>query len=217
MRKLFALFCLTATVQYAGARAPQALNYQAVARTVDGVIIPTQNISIRFSILEGSITGATLYSEILQTTTNSYGLFTLAIGRGTPVTNTFTSVNWASGTDKFLKVEVAPAGGATYQLQGTTQLLSVPYALYSEKTRLVAGNNTISITNGNTITGNYQAANNTILLTGNTIAGNYQAGSGISITGNVITNTGTNLWTQDANGINFQTGSVGIGAFSSSG
>ena len=92
-------------------------------------------------------------------------------------------------------------------MQGTTQLLSVPYALYSEKTRLLAGNSTINITNGNTITGNYQAgtgigisgnvitntgtnyqaANNTILLTGNTIAGNYQAANNtISLIGNTI-------------------------------
>jgi hypothetical protein len=189
-------FCI-----FLNAQAPQGLNYQAVARTADGVIIPTQNIGVKFSILDVSVTGTTLYAETHSVTTNSYGLFTLAIGKGTPVTSTFASINWASGTDKFLKVEIAPAGGSNYQLQGTTQLLSVPYALYSEKTRLLAGNNTINITNGNTITGNYQAANNTILLTGNTVAGNYQAGTGINISGNVITNTGTNQWLPHANGI----------------
>jgi hypothetical protein len=154
-----------------------------VARTADGVIIPTQNIGVRFSILDVSVTGAALYSETHTVTTNSYGLFTLAIGKGTPITSTFSNINWASGTDKFLKVEIAPAGGSNYQLQGTTQLLSVPYALYSEKTRLLAGNNTVNIANGNTITANYQA------------------GTGISISGNVITNTGTNQWLPHANGI----------------
>jgi hypothetical protein len=66
-------------------------------------------------------------------------------------------------------------------------LLSVPYALYAERTRLLAGNNTVTIA-GNTIMGNYQAANNTILITGNQIAGNYQpnADSTIRINGNVI-------------------------------
>jgi hypothetical protein len=192
MRKLITFFCSAIMFQLAGAQAPQALNYQAVARTADGVIIPTQNISIRFSVLEGSVTGTTLYSETHQTVTNSYGLFTLAIGRGTPVTNTFASVNWASGTDKFLKVEIAPAGGTNYQLQGTTQLLSVPYALYSEKTRLLAGNNTINISNGNTITGNYQA------------------GTGINITGNTISSTAANQWLTHANGIYYPaTGSLG--------
>src|SRR5688572_7099644 len=229
MKKLLAVTTILLISNFITAQVPQAINYQAVARTADGVIIPTQNISVRFSILDVSITGTTLYSETHTVTTNSYGLFTLAIGRGTPVTSTFPSINWASGTDKFLKVEIAPAGGSNYQLQGTTQLLSVPYALYSEKTRLLAGNNTINITNGNTITGNYQAANNTILVTGNTIAGNYQAGTGINLTGNtishnlvagaginisgnVITNTGsgTSLWIPDANGIHNQSGNVGI-------
>ena len=204
MKKFLTITAVLFLTNLLFAQVPQAINYQAVARTADGVIIPTQNVGIRFSILEGSITGTILYSETHQTITNSYGLFTLAIGKGTPVTSTFASINWASGTDKFLKVEIAAGGGTTYQLQGTTQLLSVPYALYSEKTRLLAGNNTINITNGNTITGNYQAANNTILLsgntiagnyqaanntimlTGNTIAGNYQAGTGINITGNTI-------------------------------
>lgn len=231
MRNLLTIAFFMVFIQLVNAQAPQALNYQAVARTADGVIIPTQAVSVRFSVLDQSVTGTTLYSETHQTTTNSYGLFTLAIGKGTPVTSTFVSINWASGTDKFLKVEIAPGGGSNYQLQGTTQLLSVPYALYSEKTRLLAGNNTINITNGNTISGNYQAANNTILLNGNTIAGNYQpgvgigisgntishnlvAGSGISITGNTITNTATNQWLSHANGIYYPavnaTGNVGI-------
>jgi len=187
MKKLLTIIATCFLGIVLNAQVPQALNYQAVARTADGVIIPTQNIGVRFSILEGSVTGTTLYSETHTTTTNSYGLFTLAIGRGTPVTSTFPSINWASGTDKFLKVEIAPAGGSSYQLQGTTQLLSVPYALYSEKTRLLSGNNTITITNGNTITGNYQPANNTILINGNTISGNYQpANNTVLFNGNTI-------------------------------
>ena len=187
MKKILTVTAVLFLCTFINAQVPQGLNYQAVARTADGVIIPTQNISVRFSILDISITGATLYSETHTVVTNSYGLFTLVIGKGTPVTSTFPGINWASGTDKFLKVEIAPAGGSNYQLQGTTQLMSVPYALYAEKTRLLAGNNTINITNGNTITGNYQAANNTILLTGNTIAGNYQAANNtILLTGNTI-------------------------------
>ncbi|HEU5165063.1 MAG TPA: hypothetical protein VFU29_05960, partial [Chitinophagaceae bacterium] len=187
MKKLLTLTTMLFVCILMNAQTPQGLNYQAVARTADGVIIPTQNIGVRFSILEGSVTGAVVYSETHTVVTNSYGLFTLAIGKGIPVASTFANINWASGTDKFLKVEIAPAGGSNYQLQGTTQLLSVPYALYSEKTRLLAGNNTINITNGNTITGNYQAANNTILLTGNAIAGNYQAANNtILLSGNTI-------------------------------
>ena len=209
MKKLLTITAILLLTSLVYGQAPQALNYQAVARTADGVIIPTQNISVRFSILDVSVTGTTLYSETHTVTTNSYGLFTLAIGRGTPVTSTFSNINWASGTDKFLKVEIAPAGGSNYQLQGTTQLLSVPYALYSEKTRLLAGNNTISITNGNTITGNYQAGTG-INIAGNTISHNFVAGTGIGINGNVISNTATNQWLPHANGIYYPaSGSLG--------
>lgn len=187
MKKLLTIFSLLLTFICSNAQVPQALNYQAVARTADGVLIPAQSIGVRFTVLDGGVNGTVVYTETQQTTTNSYGLFTLAIGKGTAVTGTFAGINWASGTDKFLKVEIAPSGGGNYQLQGTSQLLSVPYALYSEKTRLIAGNNTINITNGNTITGNYQAANNTILLSGNTIAGNYQpANNTILMAGNTI-------------------------------
>lgn len=187
MRKLLTIITLLILAHLGYSQVPQALNYQAIARTADGVLIPTQNIGVRFSILEGSVTGSTLYSETQTTTTNSYGLFTLYIGKGSATTGTFNGIDWASGTDKFLKVEIAPSGGNNYQLQGTTQLLSVPFALYSEKTRLIAGNNTINITSGNTITGNYQAANNTISINGNQVSGNYQtANNTLLLNGNQI-------------------------------
>ncbi len=209
------------------AQAPQALNYQAVARTAQGQLIPAQNINVRFSVLENTVNGNTVYQETHTTTTNNFGLFTLAIGKGTPLTGTFNTVNWGSG-DKFLKVEIAPQGNGNYELQGTTQLLSVPYALYAEKTRLIAGN-AISITNGNTIAANYQPGvgigitGNTIFgnyqpgvginISGNTIAGNYQAGSGININGNVISSTGSgsNYWVTDANGMHATIPKIGIG------
>jgi hypothetical protein len=178
------LLCTIYTLQ---AQVPQAINYQAVARTSQGLLIPNQQVSVRFSILESSINGTIIYQETATPTTNSFGLFTLGIGTGTPVTGTFAGINWGNGITKFLKVEIAPQVNGPYNLQGTTQIMSVPYALYAEKTKLLAGNNTISITNGNTITGNYQAANNTISITGNQIGGNYQAGNNtVTVTGNQI-------------------------------
>ena len=181
-------------------QAPQALNYQAVARTAQGQIIPAQNVNVRFSILDGSITGTSIYQETQSATTNNFGLFTLAIGKGTVVSGTFSTINWGTG-NKFLKVEIAADGSGNFQLQGTTQLLSVPYSLYSESTRLVAGN-AINITNGNTISAAYQAgvginitgalishdlkAGQGIRINQDTIAGNYLPGTGININGNTI-------------------------------
>lgn len=196
MKRLIFSFCMIVFTLAATAQAPQAINYQAVARNAQGLLIPDQQVAVRFSILEGSATGTLLYQETAVTTTNNFGLFTLAIGNGIPVTGTFNTINWGNGASKYLKVELAPGGGTTYAIQGTTLILSVPYSLYSEKTRLFAGN-AISITNGNTI------------------AANYVAGAGINITGNVISATGggSGYWLPDANGIYYQNtlGGVGIG------
>lgn len=164
-------------------QAPQALNYQAVARSSQGAIISGQTVNIRFSVLEGSVTGTAVYQELHTTVTNNFGLFTLAIGKGTAVSGNFSAINWGV-SDKFLKVEISLQGAGTYQLQGTTQLLSVPYALFAEKTRLVAGN-AINITNGNTIAAAYTAGTG-IAINGTTISGNYTAGTGIAINGATV-------------------------------
>lgn len=207
--KIFLTVFFGAFTSFVFAQTPQALNYQAVARTGQGNIIPATNVSVRFSILDQSINGNVLYQETHNTQTNNFGLFTLAIGKGTVVTGNFPTINWGS-SDKFLKVEISPGGGNNYQLQNTTQLLSVPYALFAEKTRLIAGNG-ITITNGNTISANYQAGN-AISISGNTISANYVAGTGINIAGNIISSTATtNYWVPDANGIHSTVQKVGIG------
>ncbi len=197
MKKI--VICITTFLIIAAvsAQVPQALNYQAVARNSLGQIVPSQNIGVRFTIMDAT-GNITYYQETHNTTTNSFGLFTLAIGKGVAVSGAMAPIDWSTGGDKYLKVEIAPQGGTTYSIQGTTQLLSVPYALYAEKTKLVGGN-AISITNGNTINANYQAGN-AITITGNTIAGNYQAGTGINITGNVISSTAVlNAWLLNGN------------------
>jgi len=210
MRKIIVLLFIC---YQTNAQVPQGLNYQAVARTSDGAIMPAQNIGVRFSIVDMNINGTILYSETHNAATNSYGLFTLAIGKGTPQLSVFSKINWSSGTDKFLKVEISPAGDSSYQLQGTTQLLSVPYALYAERTNLMAANNTIKVTNGNTIKSNYVAGEG-IIIKGNVISSNLIAGKGNTIKENSISST-TGLWITHKNGVYYPStrtvGNVGIG------
>ncbi len=112
------------------AQVPQALNYQAVARNTSGNLITNQLVGLRLSILAGSSTGTVSYEETQTATTNQFGLFTIAIGTGTPVTGTFSSINWSTG-QYWLKVELDATGGTNYVAMGTAQLLSVPYALYA--------------------------------------------------------------------------------------
>jgi hypothetical protein len=233
MKKIILSLAFLTSIFIATAQVPQAINYQAVARTSLGLLLPNQQISVRFTILEGSATGNMMYQETATTTTNNYGLFTLGIGLGTPSFGTFSNINWATGLLKYLKVEIAVGGaGTSYAVQGTTVMLSVPYSLYSEKTRLIGGN-AVTITNGNTINGAYKGLSgilisndtisgaytgtNGVAVNGSVISGAYIAGSGINISGNVISATGGggggNLWIPDANGIYYQNslGGVGIG------
>jgi trimeric autotransporter adhesin len=123
------LICFTAITQLTFAQAPQAMNYQAVARDAAGVIYANQNISLRITITDGS-GGATLYRETHNTSTNQFGLFTLSVGMGTPVTGSFATISWET-VNAWMAVEYDPAGGTNYTLMGQSQLLSVPYALYA--------------------------------------------------------------------------------------
>ncbi len=82
--------------------------------------------------------GAAVYVETHETTTNENGLVTLAIGDGTVVSGKFDTIHWEKGP-YFLKTEIDPAGGTNYTITGTSQLLSVPYALYAETTSLPSG------------------------------------------------------------------------------
>ena len=133
-KKLFIIFCIIASqfINSVNAQAPQSFNYQAVAHTSSGAIISSQAVSFRISILQGSATGSSVYSEIHAVTTNQSGLVNFAIGGGTLVSGNFATINWSQGP-YFVKVELDATGGSTYVTMSTTQLLSVPYAQYAER------------------------------------------------------------------------------------
>ena len=122
---VISLFALIATAQ-----PPQMFNYQAVVRNAGGELVTGELVGFQIEILEGSASGSAVYTETHSTTTNDYGLATLEIGGGTSGDD-FTAIDWGAN-DYFLKVSVDISGGTDYQDMGTTQLLSVPYALYAE-------------------------------------------------------------------------------------
>jgi len=121
-------YCILSTASLF-AQAPQGLNYQAVARNSAGAILQNRNVSIRFTITNDN-GGPILYQETQSASTNQFGLFTLNVGNGTPVSGTFSSITWAAITP-WLQVEMDPSGGTAYVHMGTSPLLSVPYALYA--------------------------------------------------------------------------------------
>jgi trimeric autotransporter adhesin len=117
----------------ANAQAPEKMSYQAVIRNTAGVLVSNQAIGMRVTILQGSATGTEVYKELFNPNpqTNANGLVTIEIGTGVPLTGTFATINWGSGPF-FVKTETDPTGGTSYTIAGTSQLMSVPYALYAK-------------------------------------------------------------------------------------
>jgi hypothetical protein len=164
-------------------QAPEGVNYQAIARDNSGNALTNQMISVRFGIIQGSANGNLLYEERYDMiTTNDFGLFNLVIGEGAKTSNgsvsNFSQINWGAGP-LFLKVEVDPGTG--FENLGTSELVSVPYALYAKNS------------------GSALSAGNGILIQNNTIIND----GDLSINNELITNfllNGSNLELSDAGG-----------------
>lgn len=132
MKKLhtfLATLCLT--IGFSNAQTPQAINYQGVARDASGNEYANTNIGIRISIKDVSALGSIIYEETHNVTTNQFGLFALEIGNGTATIGTFSAIDWSTNS-KWLDVGMDVNGGTAYTNMGTSQLVSVPYALYAE-------------------------------------------------------------------------------------
>ena len=165
MKKFTLILAMLFIAASLSAQTPQAFKYQAIARNSSGGLIQNQLVAFRISILQGSPTGTILYQERHTYTTNNFGLANLNIGTGTVLFGTFNTINWALG-QMYLKVELDPAGGTTYLNMGTSQLLSAPYALYSEKTGQTYTGGTGNNITGTTITNT--APDQTVGLSGGT-------------------------------------------------
>ncbi len=133
MKKLFFYLLLFAAIQNNYAQVPQKFNYQGVCRDTAGAVIKNQNIGIKISILQGSPAGTAVYSEKHITLSDSRGIFSIVVGGGTVLSGNISSINWG-GDIYFVKTEIDQTGGNNFQFIGTSQLLSVPYSLYSETT-----------------------------------------------------------------------------------
>ncbi|MFN3916094.1 MAG: hypothetical protein ACK4K0_00005, partial [Flavobacteriales bacterium] len=111
---------------------PQGISYQAVMRDNTGQPLASQAITVRFSVRQNAPNGAIHWQEIHAVTTNQYGLFLANIGQGTSTGTgslaSFSAIDWSTGV-YFVEVEGNDGGG--FVNLGTSQLLSVPYALHA--------------------------------------------------------------------------------------
>ena len=130
--KIFLISLCTAASLASFAQAPQKFNYQGIARDAKGNPLVNQQIQIKLSILPAADATIADYEETQLIRTNEFGLYALQVGNGTAVKGEMKNVQWETG-NTYIKVAIDPAGGDNYMEIGTTQLLSVPYAMYANK------------------------------------------------------------------------------------
>ena len=136
MKRIFTILAVLILTVNAFGQIPDKISYQAVIRNRNNALVSDTQVGMRISILQGSATGTVVYSEVQTPKTNSNGLIGIEIGGNSE----FNAINWAAGP-YFLKTETDPAGGMNYTVPGTSQLLSVPYALHSKSTESLTGRN----------------------------------------------------------------------------
>lgn len=133
MKKIITLVFVALLTAIVWAQSPQKMSYQAVIRDASNNLVSNTAVAMQISILQGSTEGTAVYVETQEPTTNDNGLVSFEIGAGTLVSGDFTTIDWANGP-YFVKTETDPdgtTGGIAYTITGTSQLLSVPYALYA--------------------------------------------------------------------------------------
>ena len=131
MKKFYAILCLAiASLTQLQAQAPQGFNYQATVRDVNAALITNSNVYFKFNVFQGSQTAVPVFTETHYVPTDDLGQVTLVIGEGTANTGVFSEIDWSLGS-YFLGIELSINDANDYKAMGTTQLLSVPYALYA--------------------------------------------------------------------------------------
>ena len=132
MKKILCFVFVTLFFSLSTLAQSEGISFQGLARNAAGEVLVSQKISLRLSILLDTESGAVAYVETRQVTTNPQGIFSLVIGDDTALTKStiFSSINWTPAP-KFIKVEMDPNGGSSYQSMGTTRLQAVPFAFYA--------------------------------------------------------------------------------------
>jgi len=154
MKKFYAILCLViASLTQLQAQTPQGFNYQATVRNSVGDLIVNTNVYFKFNVIQGSLTAVPIFTETHYVSTDDLGQVNLVIGQGTANTGAFSALDWSLGSF-YLGIELDTGNG--YVAMGTTQLLSVPYALYAEN----SGNATATTPSLETVLAQNNSANN---------------------------------------------------------
>lgn len=181
------LLFITATVL--GQSVPRGMNYQAVARDKSGEIIPNKEIFLKISLVgQPSTAEVTYYSEIHRVVTNSLGLFTLVVGKGSVLNGNFNEIPWSS-KEIWMDIAIKDDGQSDYITFSNTKLLAVPYAYHAGTANELTGNSSSGTSlpweysggtgSGNSTNGNSPTPANSWLVFGNTgVTSNQYLGTG---------------------------------------
>ncbi len=205
------------------AQVPAGISYQAAVRNTSGDIVANKTVKFKFSILTGSETGSPVYVETQSVTTNAFGLANLKVGMGTKISGTFDPDGWGD-SKHYMKVELDPNNGNSFNLLGTSQLLSVPYAFYAHTVKNIPDNSVTSAKIADNAVINSKIINTAVTtdkLANNAVTAPKLASMGAT-TGQVLKWNGTawapgadmsgsSLWSQNGPNIFYDTGKVGIG------
>lgn len=180
-KKILAVFLWLVIAFSVRAQAPDLMSYQAVIRNTSNNLVVNKTVGVKISILKGGVNGAPVYVETHTVQTNVNGMISLYIGNGQVSQGVFSAIDWSSGLF-FIKTETDPNGGSNYVISGTSQLLSVPYALYAKSA-------------GNSFDGDYNKLTNAPVLSQVAKTGSYNDLTDVpekqqlSISGNTISLT----------------------------
>jgi hypothetical protein len=160
---IFLFFVFTSNAQ-------NGLNFQGVARNTNNIILASQPISLRLSIIRTSVNGTTEYAEVRKVTTNAQGLFSVVIGDTGSISSlgNFATIDWKLGP-KFLKIEMDVAAGNNFVLIGTTQFQSVAYAQFAQSVDAEKLNGIVPVEKGGTGTTSLAAFKTALSIDKNTV------------------------------------------------
>ena len=141
MKKFITLFVSVFLSVSLFAQTPEKMSYQAIIRNQSNNLVLSTAVGMQISILQGSANGTAVYVVTQTSTTNTNGLVSIEIGDGTVRIGDFSTIEWGNGPF-FIKTETDPNGGTSYTITGTSQLLSVPYAMHSKTADKLTGGGT---------------------------------------------------------------------------
>ena len=130
MKKIVTL-CLTCVQLLIFAQAPEGVNYQSVIRDNTGNLMANAFVGLKISLLQNSTNGTVVYEESFDASTNDFGLTNIVIGNGNSISGDFSLIDWSNGP-YFIQIAADENGGTDYEIMGTQELMSVPYALYAK-------------------------------------------------------------------------------------